>query len=154
MKLKPALLAVTVIALLTACWSAAQSQSAQKISTRETMKLKLALSQGVLEGIAMERFEQIATNAQALIKLSQAAEWRHRETAGYQRFTADFVRQADALGRAAKSRNVDAATVAYFQLTVSCVNCHRYLRGADQASARGIDDAGEILAGLTLRPRR
>ena len=31
--------------------------------------------------------------------------------------------------KAAKDNNVDAATVAYFQMTVSCVTCHKYLRG-------------------------
>jgi hypothetical protein len=153
-KLKPSLIAGTAFALLTACWSTAQTGTGQKMSTRDAMKMKLVLAQSVLEGIAMERFDQIATNAQHLPKLAQAAEWRHRETPAYQRFTADFVRQADALGRAAKSRNIDAATVAYFQLTVSCVNCHRYLRGADQARANDTSDAVAILAGLTLNPGR
>ena len=64
---------------------------------------------------------------------SQAADWQVRQTPEYQQFTMDYARHAKALGKAARDRNVDAATVAYFQLTVSCVNCHRYLRGAGTA---------------------
>jgi hypothetical protein len=97
------------------------------------MKFKLHYAQGVLEGIAMENYPLIRTNAMKLSRLSQSADWRIRQTPEYQRFTTEFRHQADALAKAAADRNVDAATVAYFQLTVSCVNCHRYLRGAGRA---------------------
>jgi len=56
-------------------------------------------AQSVLEAIALENFRLIATNAQKLHQLSQAAEWQVRRTPEYQRFTAEFARQADALGQ-------------------------------------------------------
>ena len=85
----------------------------------------------------MENHEVIKDNARRLRKLSQQAEWDVRETPEYQRFTAEFARQADALAQAAERENVDAATVAYFQMTVACTSCHRYLRGA-QAEGAGL----------------
>ena len=116
---------VLLLALL-----AGQGQPEPRVNTKDVMKFKLYFAQRVLEGITMENFDLIATNAQKLNGLSQATDWRLRQTPEYQKFTADYSRQASALSKAAKDRNVDAATVAYFQLTVSCVNCHRYLRGA------------------------
>jgi hypothetical protein len=110
-----------------------RSLSGSEVSTRDVMKFKLHYAQGVLEGIAMENYPLIRTNAMKLSRLSQSADWRIRQTPEYQRFTTEFRHQADALAKAAADRNVDAATVAYFQLTVSCVNCHRYLRGAGRA---------------------
>jgi hypothetical protein len=110
-----------------------QGQPQPKINTRDVMKFKLFYAQGVLEGITMENFDLVATNANKLVSLSQAADWQVRQTPEYQKFTTDYARHASALGKAARNRNVDAATVAYFQLTVSCVNCHRYLRGAGTA---------------------
>jgi hypothetical protein len=65
--------------------------------------------------------------------LSQSADRQHRQTAEYQRHTGDFARHTDSLNRAAGKRNIDAAVVAYFQLTASCVGCHRHLRGNEQA---------------------
>ena len=112
------------------------------------MKFKLHFAQGVLEGITMENFNLIATNAQKLASLSQAADWQIRQTPDYQKFTMDYARQANALAKAAKNKNVDAATVAYFQLTVSCVNCHRYLRGASTAGNEAIPPRLPMANGL------
>jgi hypothetical protein len=107
---------------------------------KEEMRLKLFFAQGVLEGIATENFPLIATNANKLKHFSQSRAWDVRQAPEYRRLTTDFQRSADNLARAATQRNVDAATVAYFQLTTSCVTCHKYLRGAE-------------VSGLTL-PRR
>jgi len=102
--------------------------------TKETMRFKLEYAQKVLEGIALEDYQLIAFNAEKLKALGQSAGWNYRQTAEYQRHTSDFIRQAEALSKAAERRNIDAATVAYFQLTASCVSCHRHLRGNEQAS--------------------
>ncbi len=102
--------------------------------TKETMRLKLEYAQKVLEGIALEDFELIAFNAEKMKAISQSAEWQHRKSAEYQRHTGDFTRQAEGLVKAAERKNVDAATVAYFQLTASCVSCHRHLRGTERAA--------------------
>lgn len=104
--------------------------------TKETMRLKLEYAQKVLEGIALEDFELIAFNAAKLKAVSQSADWQFRQSAEYQRHTGDFTRQAEALARAAERKSVDAATVAYFQMTASCVSCHRHLRGTEQAMLR------------------
>ncbi len=101
--------------------------------TKETMRLKLEYAQKVLEGIALEDFALIAHNAEKLKALGQSADWQLRKSAEYQRHTGDFVRQAEALVKAADRKNVDMATVSYFQLTATCVSCHRHLRGTEQA---------------------
>lgn len=103
------------------------------VNTKEIMRLKLHYAQSVLEGIATENFVLIQANADKLYALSQSADWNLRRTPEYQRFTGDFSRQALALDKAAAQKNVEAATLAYFQLTASCVECHKYLRGARQA---------------------
>jgi len=123
------LVATTILAALVA-WG---SLTAATSRTKETMRLKLEYAQKVLEGIALEDFELIAFNAEKLKAISQSADWQFRKSAEYQRHTGDFTRQTEALVRAAERKNVDAATVAYFQLTASCVSCHRHLRGTEQA---------------------
>jgi cytochrome c556 len=121
------LVAVTVAA---AVWSSVRAADSR---TKEAMREKLDSAQKVLEGIALENYDLIAFNAQKLKALSQSAGWQYRQTAEYQRHTADFARQAEALIKAAERKNLDGATVAYFQLTASCVACHRHLRGSEQA---------------------
>ncbi len=129
-------------------WGGVTGRSAHaEASLRDTMRFKLHFAQGVLEGITTENFPLIATNALKLAQLARGPEWSVRATPDYERFTADYLRQADALARAAKRQNVDSATVAYFQLTVSCVNCHRHLRGVEPVkSDRPISPRTQLIA--------
>ncbi len=115
--------------ILFLCLVTGWAQSEPKISTKDVMKFKLHHAQRVLEGIATENYEVITENAKQLKVLSQEASWQIRQTPEYQKFTADFTRNVDSILKAAENKNVDAATVAYFQMTVSCTTCHKYLRG-------------------------
>jgi cytochrome c556 len=63
-----------------------------------------------------------------LVKLSQASGWMARQTPEYELFTTEFRRAAAELSRAAAEKNMDGATLAYTQMTVSCVSCHKYMR--------------------------
>ena len=137
MKTKVALCGLLSIALLAGV-AATIAPNDPKITTREIMKLKLESSQKVLEGIAVENFAAISANAQKLAVLSQAAGWQARQTPEYKQYTAEFRRHAEALQKAARDENVDAASVAYFQLTISCVNCHRHMRGVRTVSNSGL----------------
>jgi hypothetical protein len=97
----------------------------------EFMRLKLEYSKKVLEGLTLEDFETIVKNAQALKRLSEAAE-RAAPTipsAGeYVVFTTEFQRLTDELVKKGLEKNIDGATLAYLRLTMNCVNCHKYVR--------------------------
>lgn len=112
-----------------------QAQTKTDASTSEIMKQKLDYSHFILNGIATENFDLLSANAEKLSKLSQATAWRARETPEYEVLSAEFRRNADALAKAAKDRNIDAASLAYVGMTLSCVNCHKYMRGKKMASA-------------------
>ena len=110
-----------------------QSRAADN-ETRLAMQAKLVYSKYILEGIVTENFEQVETNAKKLHLLSQSADWGTRQNKNYQDHTREFARQAREIEKAAAAKNLDGATLAYFQMTLSCVSCHRELRGADHAS--------------------
>ena len=145
MKMKIVLWAALLAVVLTSL-AATIAPNDPKITTREVMKAKLESSQKVLEGIATENFTIISANAQKLVVLSQVAGWQARQTPEYKQFTAEFRRHAEALQKAAREESVDAASVAWFQLTISCVNCHRHLRGVRTVQAP-LAPAGQATAG-------
>jgi hypothetical protein len=105
-----------------------------ELRTKEAMRMKLSHSQRVLEGITLEDFGLIQTNAVRLSQLARAAGWHARQTPEYELFTNEFRRNVDSLIEAAKDRNHDAASIAYVQMTFSCTACHKYLRGSKMAS--------------------
>lgn len=129
MKTQPISIAMICVTVTLAVTWFSQAQTRPDATTKEIMKEKLDHSHYILNGIATGNFDLISGNAENLSKLSQSAPWRARETPEYEVLSAEFRRHADALAKAARDRNLDAASLAYVQMTLSCVNCHKYMRG-------------------------
>ena len=131
-------LAVTgAVAVMLAGFLVAAGKSAPPPTNnvRDYMRVKLGHSQKVLEGLTTEDFDEIAKNSQAMSLLSQATNWQVLQTPEYLQQSQDFRRTADALTEAAKKKNLDGAALAYVELTMKCINCHKYVRGVRMAAA-------------------
>ncbi|MBL8829614.1 MAG: hypothetical protein JNM18_21735 [Planctomycetaceae bacterium] len=109
------------------------TQQPNKVS--EFMKLKLQHAQKVLEGLVMEDFDIIEKNAQSLSLLSQAETWQVLQTPDYLQHSGEFRRAANAVTNAAREKNIDGAALAYLEMTMKCVNCHKYVRDVRMAKA-------------------
>jgi hypothetical protein len=94
------------------------------------LRAKLAHSQNVLEGLALEDYDLIARGAHDLALASQASSWQVLQTEDYARQSAEFRRSCDALRTAAKAKNLDGAALAWMEVTMKCVQCHKYVRDA------------------------
>ncbi len=82
----------------------------------------------------------LVRESQALVLLSEAAEWQVLETADYAAESSEFRRAADGLKKAARDKNLDAAALRYVDLTLKCVHCHKYVRSVRLANLS--DDPG------------
>ena len=120
---------LVLLFVLTAGQAVTLAQSKRNRAAKEFMRDKLELSQKVLEGLATEDFDLIAAKATRLSAMSKEADWRVFENPDYDQQSILFRRQVDALTRAAKDKNLDAATLAYVRITMSCVDCHKLVRG-------------------------
>jgi cytochrome c556 len=129
------LLIACAIALTAAGLNGLFAQSKRQRAAKEFMRDKLELSQKVLEGLATEDYDLITAKATKLSAMTQEADWRVFENPDYDQHSATFRRHADALVRSAKNKNLDGATLAYVRLTMSCVDCHKYVRGRIVARA-------------------
>jgi len=92
------------------------------------MQRKLKHAQKVLEGLALNDFDKIGDNAQELLVISKLAEWKVVKTPRYANYSSEFQEIAEKLVKAAKDKNLDAATLAYMEMTSSCVKCHKHVR--------------------------
>jgi len=95
---------------------------------KELMKQKLQNSQKVLEAIATNDFDGLEKHAGELILISKEAEWKVVKTPRYENYSNDFRRNAESLIQSAKEKNIDAAALAYVDLTLNCVKCHKHVR--------------------------
>ena len=120
---------LVLLFVLTAGQAVTLAQSKRNRAAKEFMRDKLELSQKVLEGLALEDFDLIVAKATRLSAMSKEADWRVFENPDYDQQSVLFRRQVNALTRAAKEKNLDAATLAYVRITMSCVDCHKLVRG-------------------------
>ena len=124
-------LSVATIAVLTS-----QGAAAPRDELKDFMRAKLKHSQRVLEGLVMEDFDEISKGAQEMSLLSLAASWQVLQTPEYLDFSRKFRTAADVLSEKAKKKDLTGATTAFNQLTVRCVECHKYVRAVRMADAR------------------
>lgn len=95
------------------------------------MDQKLRLSKDILEGLANADFEAIGKNAEVMRGLNRVEAFVRRGPEGYREQLAQFNMANRSLISAARRENLDGATLAFNQLTISCVRCHQHLRIAD-----------------------
>ena len=137
MKTKLVLLGLLLVAAA-AGLSVGFSQTKRNRAAREFMRDKLELSQRVLEGLATEDYDLIIAKGTKLSAMSKEADWRVFENPDYDQQSVLFRRQVDSLVKAARDKNLDAATLAYVRMTMSCVDCHKLVRGKLVASAEAV----------------
>ena len=130
----PFLLAPLILASLFGSTKSTYTQVKKESGVKEAMRKKVAYSQQVLVGITLEDYGLIANNAEKLVELSNKTNWYSRQVPEYELFLNEFRRSAEQLMEAAKRKNLDAASLAYVQMTLSCVSCHKFIR---QSSGTG-----------------
>jgi len=120
--------AVTVAALLVTTSRADEKPKAEDPKKPTVTQRKLTHSQKVLEGLAMKDFGKIDTGADGLLECLKDVTWKINETEKYLTHMNDFRRRVEGLKKAAKDKNIDAAALAYVDMTLTCVKCHQQVR--------------------------
>jgi hypothetical protein len=96
---------------------------------RTFMRRKLDASSQILEGLAVEDLALVRAGANTLVEMSTAEKWRVSTDALYRQHSADFREIAQQLSKAADEGNMDRAALKWVDATMSCLECHRYVRG-------------------------
>ena len=136
-----------LIAVLTLILTAVVAHEIYAQIRNQLMIDKLQNAQKLLEGIALGKFDKIEKHANELVRISKTAEWLNAHKAPrYELFSSEFQRSADEIAKKAKEKNMDGVTLAYFDLTRSCVRCHQHIR--DVRDARLPGGREEALAAL------
>ncbi len=109
-----------------------------QVRLQQLMIAKLQHAQKLLEGIALGKFDKIESSALELTRISRTAEWLAQKAPRYEMFSNEFTQAAETIAKKAKEKNVDGVTLAYFDLTKSCVRCHQHMREVRDARGPGV----------------
>ena len=100
----------------------------KKLAIKTFMRKKLAASQDIIEGLALEDFELIERGAKQLKAMSVAAEFMASDDPIYKDHADDFRRVVAKMEKAAKEKRIDGATLGFMDMTMNCVECHKFSR--------------------------
>jgi hypothetical protein len=92
------------------------------------MKKKLAHAQKLLEGIALADLDLVGKQAADLSELSKKVQFKVLKTPQYELYANEFRRALEDIQKGVGQKNIDAATLGYMDLTMTCVRCHKHVR--------------------------
>ena len=123
---------LTILAV-PALWSGAVRGAADEGDDQKPsvwMKKKLEFTEKILAGLASEDYDNIGKNARLMNTMSHLEKWVRGNTPEYRTQLKIFQNANDHLIRMADEKNLDGAALAYVQMTLSCVNCHKVVRAS------------------------
>ncbi len=92
------------------------------------MKHKLDYSKSMLESLTMGDFAELEKTAKQMQRMSRIEGFVRRANTDYQTQLKSFDLSTKELARHAARKNPEGATLAFNQMTASCVACHTLLR--------------------------
>jgi hypothetical protein len=114
--------ALALLALLNVSATSAQGPALDRL-----MRKKLDCSQKILEAVVTSRWTDLEARSRELEAITNDPKWMVLKAPEYAQQSASFRQAVRALREAAVQRDLEATPQAYNALTLSCVQCHRYL---------------------------
>ena len=107
--------------------ASAGTTTAQGPATDRVMRKKLEVSQKILEAVVTSRWADLEARSRDLIDLTNDSGWTVLKNPEYAQHSGEFRDTVRALHTAAAARDLEATPKAYVAVTLSCVQCHRYM---------------------------
>lgn len=124
--------------------SAKPSPLNEEKAVSKFMRAKLSSSQKILEGLVTEDYGMIEKGAQELVLMSKASDWQVIEGPVYSQYSSEFRRSAEQLIKTAQEKNTDGAALSYMHVTMSCVNCHKFVRSTQVAAGEAVSPGLQV----------
>ena len=126
--------AIVISSLLLLMTSDGTVKSQETGPVKKLMSLKLDHARTILESIIKQDFETLKESSFRLGVLTASSDWLVIPTPEYSQNMADFRRAVEALGETHKGGDIDSAALAYLDMTLRCVQCHKYVRAYQTGS--------------------
>jgi hypothetical protein len=124
-------LTLLILCVLTTSLNADEPKKTKEEESKDPsvwMRMKLEYSQRILEGVTKADFAMIEDNAAKMRGLNRFERFVRGRWEGYTGQLQAFQDANDEMIKQARKSNVEGATLAFTQMTISCVACHKKLR--------------------------
>lgn len=101
------------------------------VARRDFMRTKLLYSQNIFHGLTTGDFKMIKASIKEVSEITEGESWVAIDNEKYRKLTEDFKTTIDRLSEAAESGNLEATALRYYNMSTSCIDCHRHIREAN-----------------------
>lgn len=101
------------------------------VERRDFMRTKLLITQNIFEGLTIGDFDLIDAGIEKVKSVTRAESWIAIDDDIYRHLTDDFTTTVERLEAAAKTKNIDAIALRYYEMSTSCIDCHKHVREAE-----------------------
>ena len=105
-----------------------REESKERPALATFMQQKMEASHDIMEGLLLEDGKLINKAAKKLKSMSDTERWRVSNDIMYRNHSEDFRNTVEKLIVASKGNSIDRAALSWFDVTLSCIDCHRYVR--------------------------
>lgn len=102
----------------------------KSVERRDFMRIKLLATQNIFEGLTTGKLSQIEEGINEVKGITEGERWVAIDNDYYRKLTDDFVTTTKRLTEAAESKNLDAIALRFYQMSTSCIDCHKHVRDA------------------------
>lgn len=92
------------------------------------MRQKMQASNLILEGLCTDDLKLVTDGTQTLLKMPSEAKWRVSNDMMYRRYSTEFMQAVEELQKEAESNDIDSASMAWVNVTMKCLKCHKWVR--------------------------
>lgn len=97
-------------------------------SLHRFMRQKMQASNLILEGLCIDDLKAVAAGTETLLKMPNEAKWRVSNDMMYRRYSNEFVQAVEELQKEAEENDIDGASLAWVNVTMKCMKCHKWVR--------------------------
>lgn len=108
---------------------------------QEFMRKKLVYSEHILEGLVLEKYDLVVTNAALLKDMSVTNAFSLVRNPEYLKATADFQQAVDRLAKTGEKKELSKAYDEYSKMEQTCVRCHQVFRREQHVAAERLKAA-------------
>ncbi|HVV99460.1 MAG TPA: hypothetical protein VHB77_03925 [Planctomycetaceae bacterium] len=126
------LVGIATLALVMRPAVGAAADEKERETLRKFMRAKLASNELILEGLVNKDYDQVKKGAIQMNAFATAEQWRVSKDETYEHYSEDFRRIAKELRREAESEDLEGASLKYVQMTMCCLDCHRWMRSPNK----------------------
>jgi len=117
------------IGILLSSGAVAEPPRAPTMSTvQQLMNGKLFAMNIILKGVVTEDFALIQEQAQILLEVSKATTWHKTDSELFLSYAKSFQNSASFMVEQAKVKSLEGVAIGNIRLTLSCMECHNYVR--------------------------